>query len=202
MNRWDILNKLIKKNNYKNYLEIGVQNPSSNFDKINCENKVGVEPNVYDWHRGTPPTFVGTSDEYFEAIKDSDIKFDIVFIDGLHHDDQVIRDIENSLNILNSEGTIVVHDCLPSNEREQERDDHGGVWLGDVWKGIAHLRITRDDIKIEVVDTDLGCGVITKNESTKWDTNGEVWNEYPYYFNNKKGLMNVISVQEFVNKYL
>lgn len=200
MTRQQIINGLIQKNNYSSYLEIGVQNPQSCFNRINCEYKQGVEPfpKIKEFNY-TPNIHIKTSDDYFESNEE---KFDIVFIDGLHHDDQVIKDIENSLNILNDGGTIVVHDCLPSSEREQERDDHGGVWLGDVWKGIAHLRITRDDIKIEVVDSDLGCGVITKNKSTKWDTKGEVWNDYPYYVSNKKGLMNVISVQEFIKKYL
>ena len=78
-----------------------------------------------------------------------------------------------------------MHDCLPTTEKQQERDDHGGVWLGDVWKGIAYLRINRSDIQIEVVDTDLGCGVITKKDSKKWDTKGEEWNVYGYYKSNK-----------------
>ena len=200
MTRQQIINNLIQKNNYTSYLEIGVQNPQSCFTRINCEYKQGVEPypNIKHFHY-TSNIHIKTSDEYFES---NDENFDIIFIDGLHHDDQVIKDIENSLNILNDGGTIVVHDCLPSNEREQERDDHGGVWLGDVWKGIAHLRMTRDDIKIQVVDSDLGCGIITKGKSTKWDANGEVWNEYTYYKSNRNQLMNVITVEQFKNEYL
>ena len=200
MTRQQIINNLIEKNNYTSYLEVGVQNPQSCFNRINCEHKQGVEPfpKIKEFHY-TPNIHIKTSDDYFESNNEN---FDIVFIDGLHHDDQVIKDIENSLSFLKEGGSIIVHDCLPSNEREQERDDHGGVWLGDVWKGIAHLRITRDDIKIEVIDTDLGCAIITKNKSTKWDTNGEVWNEYTYYKSNRNQLMNVITVEQFKNEYL
>ena len=50
-----------------------------------------------------------TSDEYFSKFKD---KFDIIFIDGLHHYEQVKKDIFNSLEILNSNGIILMHDCL------------------------------------------------------------------------------------------
>jgi hypothetical protein len=200
MTRQQIINSLIEKNNYTSYLEVGVQNPQSCFSTINCEYKEGVEPfpKIKEFHY-TSNIHIKTSDDYFES---NNKNFDIVFIDGLHHNDQVIKDIENSLNFLNEGGSIIVHDCLPSNEREQERDDHGGVWLGDVWKGIAHLRITRDDITIEVIDTDLGCAIITKNESTKWDTNGEVWDEYTYYKSNRNQLMNVITVDTFKKKYL
>ena len=204
MNRWDIINALIQKNSYKHYLEIGVQNPISNFDKITCQNKVGVEPKLHDWFRGTKPSFIGTSDEYFESIKDTDIKFDIVFIDGLHHDDQVLKDIENSLKHLKRGGVIMCHDCLPNNEREQERDDHGGVWMGDVWKAIALLRMTRSDLQIDVVNTDCGCGLIKKKKSKTYDfdVNNEEWKTYEFYTKNKKDLMNVISVKELETKYL
>ena len=57
-----------------------------------------------------------TSDEFFEQNKE---KFDIVFIDGLHHSEQVYKDILNSLNILNEDGTIICHDMNPTEEFRQ-----------------------------------------------------------------------------------
>ena len=198
MNRWDIINGLIQKNNYKNYLEIGVQNPASNFDKINCQNKVGVEPKQKDWFRGTKPTFEGTSDEYFESIKDSDIKFDIVFIDGLHHDDQVLKDIENSLNHLSDNGTIVCHDCLPTTEKMQERDDHGGEWTGDVWKAIAELRVERIDLDIKVVNTDYGCGIIRRGTNIPYHPLTENYKTYSYFAINQWTMLNMIRPEKFI----
>ena len=44
-----------------------------------------------------------TSDEYFKKFKD---KFDLIFIDGLHHYNQVEKDIYNSLEILNDKRII------------------------------------------------------------------------------------------------
>jgi len=191
LNRWDIINILIKKNNYKSYLEVGTQDPNSNFNKIEIENKVSVDP----FPRGEV-TFVGTSDEYFQSILE-DVKFDIIFIDGLHHDDQVLRDIENSLNHLSENGTIVCHDCLPTTEHMQERNDHGGVWLGDVWKAIAKLRVERVDLDIKVVDTDLGCCLIKSGTNIPYITN-ENYLIYSYYDLHKWQLMNIISVEDFL----
>ena len=191
LNRWDIINILIKKNNYKSYLEVGTQDPNSNFNKIEIENKVSIDP----FPRGEV-TFVGTSDEYFQSILE-DVKFDIIFIDGLHHDDQVLRDIENSLNHLSDIGIIVCHDCLPITEHMQERNDHGGVWLGDVWKAIAKLRVERIDLDIKVVDTDLGCGLIKSGTNIPYITN-ENYLIYSYYDLHKWALMNIISVEEFL----
>jgi predicted O-methyltransferase YrrM len=65
-------------------------------------------------------------------------KFDIVFIDGLHISEQVVMDIQNSLDVLNPKGTIVMHDCLPINEAAQSRERLGDHWNGDVWKAFAH----------------------------------------------------------------
>jgi hypothetical protein len=191
LNRWDIINILIKKNNYKSYLEVGTQDPNSNFNKIEIENKVSVDP----FPRGEV-TFVGTSDEYFQSILE-DVKFDIIFIDGLHHDDQVLRDIENSLTHLSDSGIIVCHDCLPTTKHMQERNDHGGVWLGDVWKAIAKLRVERIDLDIKVVDTDLGCGLIKSGTNIPYITN-ENYLIYSYYDLHKWSLMNIISVEDFL----
>src|SRR3990167_10422572 len=109
MTRNRIIQHLINKHSYKSYLEVGVEYRQT-FDKILCRTKVGIEPE-YD---------VGvlkmTSDEFFAQNKDT---FDIVFIDGLHEKEQVKRDIENSLKVLNQGGSIVMHDCNPTTEAMQ-----------------------------------------------------------------------------------
>ena len=192
MKRTDIINALIQKYEYKSYLEVGTQDPTSNFDKINTENKVSVDP----FPRGEV-TFVGTSDEYFESISD-DVKFDIIFIDGLHHNDQVLKDIENSLNHLSDNGTIVCHDCLPTTEDMQSRDDNGGAWTGDVWKAIAELRVERIDLDIKVVDTDYGCGIIRRGTNIPYHPLIENYKTYSYYSINVSTMMNVISTEKFI----
>lgn len=191
MKRTDIINAFIQKYGYKSYLELGTQDPTSNFDKINAECKVSIDP----FPRGEV-TFVGTSDEYFESILE-DVKFDIIFIDGLHHDDQVLKDIENSLNHLSDNGTIVCHDCLPTTEKMQVRDMHDGEWTGDVWKAIAELRIERIDLDIKVVDTDYGCGIIRRGTNIPYQTNDN-YKSYYYYSKNKWNMLNVISPEEFI----
>ena len=192
MTRTDIINALISKYRYKSYLEVGTQDPKSNFNKINAEHKVSLEP----FPMGEV-TFVGTSDEYFESISE-DIKFDIIFIDGLHHDDQVLKDIENSLNHLSDNGTIVCHDCLPTTEKMQERKDHGGEWTGVVWKAIAELRVERIDLDIKVVNTDYGCGIIRAGSNIPYEPNIGNYKTYSYYNINKYKMLNVISPEEFI----
>jgi len=102
--RIEILNNIIKKKNYVSYLEIGTFKEEL-FSKVICEKKIGVDPFSGGTHRMT-------SDDFFQTNKS---KFDCIFIDGLHHYEQVIRDINNSLKILNDNGVILIHDCLPNN---------------------------------------------------------------------------------------
>ncbi len=193
--RYDIINSLIKKHDYKKYLEIGIQNPEENFNKIKAEHKVSVEPQPW-----APVTFKGTSDEYFNSI-DNSVLFDMIFIDGLHYHEQVYKDIQNSLNHLKDGGTIICHDCLPTSEQCQNREIVG-EWTGDVWKAIARLRIESTDLEINVVDTDWGCAILRRGTNTPftYDTNMNPY-EYKFFVQHRNKLLNVISPEEFKAKY-
>lgn len=196
MTRTDIINNFIQKFGYKSYLEIGTQNPNGNFNQIEIKNKYSVEPFPPSGLNANDYSFVGTSDQYFDFIS-PDTKFDIIFIDGLHHYQQVLKDIENSLNHLSDNGTIVCHDCLPTTEKMQERDDHGGEWTGDVWKAIAKLRVETIDLDIKIVDTDYGCGIIRRGTNIPYITDKN-YKTYTFFNSNKQELMNVVSKEQFL----
>ena len=97
--RWDLIEYLINKYGYSDYLEIGCDQDQL-FSKIKIQNKVCVDPSSGGNVRKT-------SDEFFKENKK---KFDIVFIDGLHTYDQVKKDILNSVNCLKENGIVLVHD--------------------------------------------------------------------------------------------
>lgn len=195
MNRTDIINNLILNKDYKTYLEIGVRNPVDNFNKIVCYDKVGVDPDS-----NANATHVLTSDDFFKFNKK---KFDIVFIDGLHLEEQVLKDIENSLDCLNEEGIIICHDCLPEKEQDQvEIPAPYTAWFGTVWKGIAQLRMTRVDLSIFTINTDCGCGIITKGTQNLYPKIDFKNLDWKFYNSNKINLMNVIEIDVFKEKFL
>lgn len=111
--RTDVINYYINKRNYQSYLEIGVLDGVS-FNKINIENKIGVDPYP---KCNFPEIIKTTSDKFFEEISD-DLKFDIIFIDGDHTYEQVIKDIYNSIKHLNDNGIIIMHDTICNYEHE------------------------------------------------------------------------------------
>lgn len=190
INRTYILQSLINKINAQSYLEIGVDN-SINFDSIRCFKKISVDPN-----KQTSATFHLTSDDFFEKNND---KFDIIFIDGLHHSDQVLRDIKNSLECLNDSGYIVCHDMNPIEEEHQIIPYQGGTWNGDCWKAFVELKQTRPDLEMSVVDIDYGCGIIKKGQQKLLNITQEL--TFKNFVTNKKEWLNLISFDEFMKQY-
>jgi hypothetical protein len=95
--RYHIINYLIEKYKLVNYLEIGVFK-GENIREIKAIHKDGVDPGS-EGYVIPEVNYPMTSDAFFELIKEhDDIKYDIILIDGLHHADQVEKDIQNALN--------------------------------------------------------------------------------------------------------
>jgi hypothetical protein len=194
MNRIQIINNLIKKNNYKSYLEIGVNTPAQpgySHDSIHVEIKHGVDPNV-------ETTYKMESDDFFKNHVSQ--KYDIIFVDGLHLFEQAHRDIVNSLSILNEGGTIVVHDCNPTKEITQLRERSSNAWHGDVWKAILKLRIENPNVEIYTIDADEGCAIIKKGNQELLHTNEKNIYSWDFFNKNRKDILNLISLSKFRDK--
>ncbi len=149
MKHTELINFLINQRNAKRYLEVGVHNEQNTFLNVDCTFKVTTFPN--------------SSDNFFNYNRD---KFDIVFIDGVHTEEQTIKDIENACHCLSKNGIIIVHDCMPPDEwhqREPHEFHEGENWNGTVWK--AALRVSNKTIyKCTLLDTDWGCGIIDMSQ--------------------------------------
>lgn len=199
MDRIQIINYLIQKNNFKSYLEIGVRNPDDCFNKIICDLKHGVDPG---YEGDFKFDFKMTSDEFFNQ---NDNKYDLIFIDGSHIDYQVEKDIYNSLMSLNDGGFLVLHDCYPPtiyHQREDYGDNStsaGGYWNGTVWKAFVKVRSELKDIFSCVVDCDWGVGIITKTKNPNPIVNENVYFSYREFEKNVKYYLNLISPNEFEN---
>ena len=188
--RVKIVQSIIDEKNYKNYLEIGCWK-NDLFNEIQCENKIGVDP-------VSGGTIRKTSDDFFEHNK---LKFDCIFIDGLHKYHQVKRDIINSIDAINDGGIILLHDCLPINVYAQAIPRCQYTWNGDVWKAITEFR-THKDLDIYTCYADHGIGVILnrKNRNLLELEKANFFKmSFKDYFNNYKKYMNLISYNELMN---
>jgi hypothetical protein len=165
------------------YLEIGVSHGFA-FRHIAAGEKIAVDPEFKLSARSrrlaaakarATHYFEMTSDAFFanETALLERCAIDVALIDGLHTYEQVVRDVENTLRYLRDDGVIVLHDCNPASASigcpatsyaDFRAQNHWweGLWSGDVWKAIVHLRSTRHDLRIAVLDCDFGVGIIRK----------------------------------------
>ena len=182
-----MINYLIKKNNYKDYLEIGCDK-NQLFSLVEIENKTGVDPE-------NGGNLRMTSDEFFKNNKK---KFDIIFIDGLHIYNQVKIDILNSVKCLNKDGIILVHDCMPQSLSRQAVPRYKSIWNGDVWKAIVDLR-QNIDLDIYTCEMDHGIGIIKLQKNSSILKLKKPINQLKFkdYINNYIEYLRVISVKEF-----
>jgi hypothetical protein len=202
--RYDLINQLIQKFGFKNYLEIGVSDPSECFDNVICENKMGVDPGLE--FPDNPVKYPMTSDNFFLQLEngkldlDPGFRWDIIFIDGLHISTQVMKDVINSLYHLNPNGYILLHDCNPETYFMQREDYYiDGVqhpWNGTVWKVIYNLRATRDDLQVCTVNTDWGVGVIRRGNFNPIKFDNPFY-EYNQMSNFRRRDLGIIEVHEF-----
>ncbi len=185
--RTTIIQEIINKKNYKSYLEVGCDN-DENFSKIQIESKIGIDP-----LKGG--TLRMTSDEFFINNHQS---FDIIFLDGLHTYEQTIKDIDNGLRFLNTNGVILIHDCLPKKIWNQIVPRLYGHWNGDVWKAIVHSR-TYGHADTYTCIADHGIGIIFRRKNrNKLNTNKTDFKKLKFadYFKNHQSYMNTIKYEE------
>jgi hypothetical protein len=189
--RYDIINKIIIKRNYTSYLEIGCFKDET-FNQINIKKKIGVDP-------VSGGNLRMTSDQFFIENKE---KFDLIFIDGLHVYEQVIKDIFNSIKVLKENGIILVHDCLPRKLWYQTPIRMSDTWNGDVWKAIVECR-TLENIDTYTCLADEGIGVIKVQKNNNL-LNLNLSNfknlKYKEYYTNRESLMNIISVEKLISQ--
>jgi hypothetical protein len=154
-----------------------------------------------------------TSDEFFGKLR-IDRKCDIIFIDGLHEAEQVKRDIDNSLAHLSPGGIIILHDMNPP-KYAHTTTGIDGCWTGDCYKAILSYGAARP-FTYYTIDTDWGVGVLRPlkrvaepfTDATMAAMIMDARNldyeraqqDWPYFDEHRKELMNIISVEEFLKK--
>ena len=154
--RAEVVQKFLDMFEAPSYLEIGV-NQGVTFHQLHASKKVAVNP-IFAFPPESREPGLATeyheiaSDHYFEHAGAQDLRFDVIYLDGLHTFDQTLRDLLNSILLLKAQGVIVVDDVIPNSFdaslpdldqvfalRQQARDAGvnwamDGSWMGDVYK--------------------------------------------------------------------
>jgi len=225
MNRITVAQACLDRRNSRVYLEIGVSYGAA-FRRITADQKIGVDPKFAMGNRARRQAesrakrthyFEMTSDEFFSEESEFLAKtgVDVALIDGFHTHSQSLRDVESTLRYLRDGGVIVMHDCSPissssaspaASYADFRRNHHWWewAWSGDVWKAIVHLRSTRTDVKVAVLNCDFGVGLIRKGlpESTLSFSPEEIGSmSYEALRENRKHLLN-LRAPDYLEEFL
>lgn len=180
MDKHDILSEIHRLYNPEIYFEIGVDLGVS--IRLATRTAIGVDPNpLIGGNVNAAEIHKITSDSFFEQNLLKGRKPDLVFIDGWHSFEQVIRDFRNVEKSLKETSIVVIDDILPTHPLQTSREwrvgPNGtvGMWTGDVWKFVPILKKYRPDLKITMLDS-WPTGLIC---ITNFDSNNTVlWSKY------------------------
>jgi hypothetical protein len=121
----NIINTTAKVINARTYLEIGVCT-GSNINNVRIGAKTGVDVNDIRGIKEGIEMIKSSSDDFFRT---NERKFDLIFIDGDHSQEQSMKDFENALKCVSNKGLILLHDVYPPNLKHMELNLCGGVYL-------------------------------------------------------------------------
>jgi hypothetical protein len=183
------ISQTIMKKGYENcnYLEIGCfDNKAFDTIPLPLEQKIGVDPLRGGTHRMT-------SDVFFSNNKK---KFDVIFIDGLHSYDQCSKDCTNSINFLNEDGIIILHDMMPRHKTEESPK-----FSGDVWK-VAFELCQSENVKFVIANIDQGVGLlkITTNPTyiKQPEIKDKIFSDYKNFYYKQLPSVNVKTALDFI----
>ena len=176
------LNMLLEamKSQQPRYLEIGIASGATLL-AVEANEVLGVDPRP-SLEMSLLPDHVRviqtSSDEFFRDHAEG-LKFDLVYLDGLHEWKQTLRDFQNSLKLLNPGGIILIDDVHPTDRWSADPDpekilearsaglvEHGR-WYGDVYKTVMAIAETPRSFGLATV----GRGPGAHAQTIVWATN-------------------------------
>jgi hypothetical protein len=219
-----VCNLIGAKYGYRSYLEISTPTTGWQDHLIDKDQFTHRELLVYalpsDRHDKPGTTYrtsLTTSSKLVRAILASHREpYDLVFVDPHHTYENSYEDLIGALELVRPGGTIVVHDCNPTNPSIAQPQYQSGEWCGVTYWAFIDLVLGRSNIRYFTVDCDYGCGVIYKLPhahapeprklepatlelewaAAKWSDDGR----YQFFDRNRAGLLNLWTVDEFISR--
>ena len=168
----DIINELSVIHGYRTYLEICTPTTGNMYRAIDRTRYSTCHRLMYRCPAGfddeMPIDFRSSNldiDECVSAIRARNLKYDAILVDPFHEYESSARDLSEAVNLLNPNGTIIVHDCFPRDRAIAGPEYIAGDWCGVTYKAYLDFVLANESLIFCTIDTDYGCGVIRRNSS-------------------------------------
>ncbi len=168
--KYDIVNYIAKKYNYKHYFELCTSITGNFYHAIDrsifdtCHRLMYRCPTNFN---DSLPIDYRCDDENImpglAQLRADRIPIDICLVDGWHTYHNARRDLAEAFNLISDGGILVVHDCLPPTIEIASPTPRHEEWSGVSYKAYLDFVLTNNHIDYCTVDTDYGCGIIVKN---------------------------------------
>ena len=190
IHKYEMINLLIAELKIDSYLEIGLGPLQETWKWINCDHKECVDIDRGD---NNLPTFLGTSDDFFNQ---NTREFGLIYIDGDHRSEQVRKDLINSLLYLQPGGVIVMHDIAPRNREQIDPRSSG-----DAFK--VFIEIQRNPHLVAHThffpDGDAA-GVVWRGKNENPFTAETSGDEFDFYLHHKDQILSPLDIKEIIKK--
>lgn len=152
INHTQIIYNIAAAAQYQSYLELGLYNGET-IELVNSvvPNCVGVDINIVNINCNF---FHGNTNDFF---KQNTQTFDMIFIDADHTYESVKIDFQNALNILNTNGVIILHDTDPVSKQYLQPG-----YCGDAYKIINNIEQTKELNIVTIPVQEAGLSIVNR----------------------------------------
>lgn len=222
MRKYEIASLLARQLGFSSYLEICTPTTGGTFALVDREQFQRVVRLMYRCPTSFTdgePVELATAEESAEALyaklMRSGEKFDLVFVDPFHSYASSLRDLVFALQLVRDDGVVMVHDCNPPNGAVAQMECRDGDWCGVTFAAYLDVVLFSEGLSHFTVDTDYGCGVISKNQllrrcfdfrqdaglAARW-LQVDLFRKYSLLERARAELLHLISPEEFSRKLL
>lgn len=220
--KWDLIHALAEIHGYRRFLEISTAGTAGSYPSIErsrfatCVRLSYLTPD--GWSDGAPVDYRSATRETAECVRQiraAHGDFDIVFLDAWHEYETARRDLHDALMLVNRNGVVLAHDCLPDTP-DLCTPTRGDLvsWYGVSYKLYVDVLTSRSDLWHCTVDTDCGCAMVRRRRVSplyrqaidvppaimrEWQACGDDYaRSYRVFDAHRAALMNVVSVADFI----
>lgn len=174
LSRAEVVQRILDMFDQPRYLEIGVDSGKTFFE-LSASTKIAVDPQF----KFNPDARGGPNEQFFAMTSDSWFaqtpvlpEFEVIYVDGLHTQEQTLRDLLNATERLVPKGVIVIDDVIPVNEEAalpdqaacyeiRERDGNPSkAWMGDVFRLLYFIDTFMPSWTFEIVSQNHGQAIL------------------------------------------